>query len=1398
MPDASTFENEKLAFNAALSRLGLTQAAGYFWYHTIELPHGLVTPGTYDFRKTYPLYGFPDDMKGMRVLDIGSVTGFFTFEFLRRGADVVAVELPDLDSVDRFPGQSLGHTVKKLRRMLVPNDHTELLPGQERAQADELYRRLLLEPFDFCNKLLGLRARRCFNSVYALSTGELGSFDLVFMGDILLHTINPLAALSAVAPLCDRRLILAQQMPDSSTAGPALRYAAGWNPDEDEAQYWQPDAQCLMQLLQKLGFSPAIHGRAPVALRPSGHTFEHTVITAARGHPARKTSSDAASALPFTGERYVPQIGGDIRLEHLHRYAAARELLRGKIVLDIACGEGYGSNLLATTAQSVIGVDISDKAIDHARAKYVRDNLSFKTGSCLQIPMEDKSVDAVVCLETLEHVREQARLLSELRRVLRPGGLLVISTPNRQEYAGNNKNTFHERELTPDEFSTLLRDNFKNITVCGQRVVYGSHIIPPVSSAPRQLAIFGGSGSQVKKTGSLPAPLYLVALASDAALPPFPPSLFEGTALHRDKDILLEKRNREIEKLGNWGKTLDSQITTLRDSNIKLQTANAESGRTAAAQAEKINRLNAQHETTQKALTTLAQEIAALQKSREELHRECVKRGEWGMGLDREIAVLRDEISRLHSCEQDQHRRMDEILNSRSWRITAPLRLIADAVRVLRHKAGRKDNGQTSRLRVLVLPNLYSFCARTYRYLPFPPGIKQPLKTAFQKFFRQALGKTTRSQEAETEFWAGLPSYPLRFPQQDKPKVTIIIPVFGGAKLTYNCLESILANTGSIAYEVLVIDDKSPDMSARMLSSLPGLRLLRNHKNMGFLKSCNKAAKEARGEYLVLLNNDTLVQPRWLEELVCTLENTPSAGLAGGKLLAPDGTLLEAGGIVWSDASAWNMGRGDDAEKPEYNYLRDADYCSGACIAISKKLWDRLGGFDERYSPAYFEDTDLAFRVREAGLRVLYQPLAKISHMEKMSHGTDGAEKLMRANREKFAARWETALAAHRPNGENPYEEKERPVKKRVLVIDARTATPDQDSGSLDIYHHFKILLSLGYRPTFAPDNMAHAGRYTEDLQRMGVECLYYPQVRSITAHLKKHGALYNAVIIHRHYVAAAHIDDVRRYCPGAKILYDTVDLHFLREQRRAELEASPVLMEKAMHTRAQELSVAAKADCTIVLNEPEKKLLLRHNPSLEVAVLRPARDICPAATPFEDRRDIMFVGGYQHPPNVDAVLYFAKEIFPQIRKLLPGVRLHVLGSKAPEALARLACHDILVPGYVPDMSAFLGNCRLSIAPLRYGAGIKGKIIQSLAHGLPCVATTIACEGMELADGRDILCADSPGAFAATVERLYTDKVLWDKLSREGLDAVRRLYSVEAATAELRKLLEPSAIGQSE
>ncbi|MCI0462512.1 MAG: glycosyltransferase, partial [Gemmataceae bacterium] len=626
----------------------------------------------------------------------------------------------------------------------------------------------------------------------------------------------------------------------------------------------------------------------------------------------------------------------------------------------------------------------------------------------------------------------------------------------------------------------------------------------------------------------------------------------------------------------------------------------------------------------------------------------------------------------------------------------------------------------------------------------------------------------------------------------ETPEVSIIIPDFNGIAYTLGCLQSLLAQQTRYRFEVIVVDDCSTDATPRLLPSIGSIRYVRNPSNSGFIRTCNHGAAQARGKYLLFLNNDVQVIGLWLDELIGTFEQVPQAGLVGSKLIYPTGVLQEAGAIIWNDGSGWNYGRDQDRDQPEYNYLREVDYCSGASIAIPRALWEQLGGFDEHYLPAYAEDCDLAFRVREAGYKVLYQPLSEVVHYEGVTHGRDvtaGVKAYQVVNVRKLYERWQRRMRGHGQPGVDVERERDRRAVGRVLFIDHITPTPDQDSGSLTALGMIEPLLELGYKVTFIPDNLAYVPRYTADLQRLGVECRHQPHDPSIAEHLRRHGALYDAVIVLRGPVAAKHLDAIAELAPQARVIFHTTDLHYLREQRQAEIEQSAARARQAERTKKQELSCIQRSDCTVVVSQFEKDMLAAELPRANVYFFPYMLDVKGCAAPFGQRHGLMFLGGFNHPPNVDAVLHFLDEIFPLVRAQLPGVTFHVVGSNPPPAVRERACADVVVTGLVPDLGDYLDRVRLSVVPLRYGAGIKGKVVMTLSYGVPCVATSIAVEGMGLRDGEEVLIADNPGAVAQAVVRLYHDAELWEALSRRGLEFVEAHYSRRQGQQHVRQIL---------
>jgi GT2 family glycosyltransferase len=632
---------------------------------------------------------------------------------------------------------------------------------------------------------------------------------------------------------------------------------------------------------------------------------------------------------------------------------------------------------------------------------------------------------------------------------------------------------------------------------------------------------------------------------------------------------------------------------------------------------------------------------------------------------------------------------------------------------------------------------------------------------------------------------------PLVFPTVREPLASIIIPVFNKALYSYNCLKSVLENSDDIPYEVIVVDDASTDNTPEMLSQVSNINVDRKKQNSGFIETCHRGAELATGEYLVFLNNDTKVRQGWLTALLQNMEKDPSVGLVGAKLIYQNGRLQEAGGIIWSDGSGWNYGRLDDPENPEYNYVREVDYCSGACVAVRRDLWTRIGGFDRRYLPAYYEDTDLAFSIRALGYKVLYQPKAEVIHYEGITHGTElssGIKRFQEINRKKFVKKWRGILTRdHLANGIDILVARDRRRGKMALIVDHHVPTHDRDSGSQRMFFILQILTQLGFAVAFLPGNLAKMEPYTEQLQQRGIEVLYGPM--DLEEYLAKAGPHLDLVMVARPDVGRTYLPLLRKLATRAHFLYDTVDLHFLRESRRAIVEKSKSVQKKAEELKELELSLSWACDAAIVVSEVEKEILQKESPSLKVHVIPNIHEVYRIAKPFACRRDLLFVGHFVHPPNEDGMLYFVKEAFPLIKKTLPDLKLYIVGNNPTPAVKALATPDVIVTGWVKDLTPFFEDCRVFVAPLRYGAGVKGKIGQSLSYGLPVVTTSIGAEGMGLVEGRDALIADTTQHFARKVLQLYNDEALWTAISESSLAYIEKSCTPEVMKQRIADVL---------
>ena len=486
-------------------------------------------------------------------------------------------------------------------------------------------------------------------------------------------------------------------------------------------------------------------------------------------------------------------------------------------------------------------------------------------------------------------------------------------------------------------------------------------------------------------------------------------------------------------------------------------------------------------------------------------------------------AQLQSSGNQLQSAHQDYQ----AILQSSSWKLTRPMRVVMRA----KQKLMSRLLFQIRRAKTLLTRGISSLRAR---------GFSATLRRIWRKD-APLLHPVTLALPVLPEKFAAYHVAGTVTPETGPITVSIVIPVYNKFNYTDTCLRSLNADISKLRVEIIVVDDCSTEAESwQNLSEISGIRAIKNPQNLGFIGACNAGAAAANGEFIVFLNNDTAVQAGWLDALIATFATRADAGLVGAKLVYPDGRLQESGGIIFNDGSGWNYGRFGDPNDPQYGFVREVDYCSGAAIALRKSLFDQFCGFDTLYTPAYYEDTDLAFKVRQAGLKCYVQPASVVVHFEGISSGTDltsGIKRYQVINQEKFLARWSEVLKTHpAPPPKTPIAiASQHRARKFILVVDAVTPMPDQDSGSLRMVNLLTILVNSGCAVTFFCEGRHYHSSYAEKLQALGVQILYHPYLQSEPKWLAENGARFDSVMLSRHYIAAPLLALVREHCRRAR-----------------------------------------------------------------------------------------------------------------------------------------------------------------------------------------------------------------------------------------------------------------------
>ena len=589
----------------------------------------------------------------------------------------------------------------------------------------------------------------------------------------------------------------------------------------------------------------------------------------------------------------------------------------------------------------------------------------------------------------------------------------------------------------------------------------------------------------------------------------------------------------------------------------------------------------------------------------------------------------------------------------------------------------------------------------------------------------------------------------------------------------------------------------STDKTRQIENIIKNIIVIHNDKKYNFLINCNNASNYAKGKYILFLNNDTKVHKDWIISLYNLIENDEKIGMVGSKLIYPNGLLQEAGGIVWNDGDPDNFGKWNKADLPEYNYVKEVDYISGASIMIRKSIWKKIGGFDKRFSPSYFEDTDLAFEIRKLGYKVKYQPKSVVVHYEGISNGKDlksGIKKYQVKNKELFIEKWKNELKNQNEKF-NIFNARDRGYhKNRILVFDNSVPNFDKDAGGRYTYLYLNLFREIGFHVTFIPNNFKLFEPYTSILQQNGIEVLYGKIYKKNKENwLKKNFKYFKYVYLQRPELSFLYIDFLKKNFNG-KIIYFAHDLHYIRLYREYNITNDEKKLTEGKKFEMLENEIFSKSDVIHVVGSYELNYLKK---KYEDKIIRDIplffyeKQLTNIEKDFSKRKDIIFVGRFSHSPNVDAVMWFNGEIFPKIIEVFPNIVWYIIGNNANYEIKRLRSKNINIIENMSEEKLFhlYQKCRIAIAPLRFGAGVKGKIIEAAYNQIPMITTSIGAEGLPQSNEAFII-ENEPKKIADIICKLYTDYEKLKKMSDSGEIFIEKYFSKSKAKEIIIKDLE--------
>lgn len=631
----------------------------------------------------------------------------------------------------------------------------------------------------------------------------------------------------------------------------------------------------------------------------------------------------------------------------------------------------------------------------------------------------------------------------------------------------------------------------------------------------------------------------------------------------------------------------------------------------------------------------------------------------------------------------------------------------------------------------------------------------------------------------------------------NSPLVSIIIPVNNSFNYSYNCIYSILEAESSLSYEIIIINET--------LNKNIKLLLKQYHLNQNkiiyyktkeftnYIENFNKAVELSKGKYLVLLRDNTKVYKNWLTSLLQQIEKDKNIGMVGSKLINSKELLEEAGGIVWNNGEYLNYGKGSEINLPEFNYIKEVDFISGISFIIKKSIWNKIGGLDERYDQIDYQFIDFCFSLRKFGYKIIYQPKSQVKLYSEISILNNNNLSLkQQINKKKFIEKWKDQLKFQFDEN-NIFLARDRTInKKSIFVIDRYVPNFDKDAGGRCSFMYLNIFNEIGLKVTFLGDNLEKIEPYTSILQQNSIEVLYGDSYKnkSLEIWLKKNIKYFNYIYLQRPDISIKYLDFIKKYSTG-KIFYFAHDLNYIRLFREFKITNKKKYYIKSKYMERIEKEIFNKVDIIHIVGSYEFKILsdeYKNKTIRNIPLYIYEKPLAHIEKNFRKRKDLIFVGGFAHSANIDAILWFSKEIFPKVIKIYPNIILHIISSKVSKKIKNLDSKNIKIEGFLSDkdLLSMYQKCRIAIAPLRYGAGVKGKVIEAAYNQIPMVTTTIGGEGIDNSI-KSFIMEDNPEKMAEIICRLYVDYSKLKQMSDSGLKLIEKYFSKNYAKKVILK-----------